>query len=524
MCGIFFYYGNEYKLKNLLKYFKLLSHRGPDDLIINKITDYAYMGFHRLAINGLNKDGNQPMLYNGIYLICNGEIYNYKFLATEYNIKLTTGSDCEIILPLYEKYGIKGLLELISGEFAFVIYDSNNNSVYVARDPLGIRSLYWGQNDNGSFFVASEMKAIPSEIEVVEQFPSGHYCKMNSFLTEYYSFDYAITENIPRHIWLKQIKECLEFVCEERLMSERSIGCILSGGLDSTLVTAIVCNKLRTIKPDIEINTYTIGLSGATDLKYATLAAEYLKTNHHNFIVSEEDLLNNIEDTIYQIESYDVTTVRASVGNYLISKKIKELGKDTVLFCGDVSDEIFGSYRGFQKAENPSDFFYENVKMLKMIRYFDVLRSDKSISGASLEARVPFGDVKFVNLIMSIPPEFKMFNDIIMEKQILRDAFKGILPDELLYRRKEAFSDGLSKVERSWFEIIQEFTNTKITDEEFNAMKGLYHINQPYDKESLYYRIIFDKFYPGRDKTIPYYWKHPFTTEIDPSARKLDNY
>ena len=525
MCGIFFYYGKEYFLKDLIKNFKLIEHRGPDDTYITKINNTdAIMGFHRLAINGLDKISNQPFEENGIYLICNGEIYNYKFLANEHDIKLKTHSDCEIILKLYIKYDIKTVLELIEGEFAFVIYDTIKNKVYVSRDPLGIRSLYWSQNDNNSFFVTSELKAIPSSMEIVEQFPSGYLASMNEYLINYYSFDYPIIENKPRHIWLEEIRNTLEKVCEERLMSERGIGCILSGGLDSTLITAIVCKKIREINPQQKINTYTIGLEGATDLYYAKKAAEYLNTEHHEFIVTEDEFLSNIDNTIYQIESYDVTTVRASVGNYLLSLKIKELNKDTVLFCGDVSDEIFGSYRGFQNASSAVDFFKENVKMLKNIHYFDVLRSDKSISGASLEARVPYGDKKFVDLVMSIPPEFKMFNDIIIEKQILRDAFKGYLPDYLLYRKKEAFSDGVSKVERSWYEIIQEFTNKIIDDTTFSELKEKYTFNQPYDKESLYYRLVFDRFFPNREKTIPYFWKHPFTTEIDPSARKLSNY
>jgi len=522
MCGIFFYFGSEFSLQKLSSYFKKISHRGPDHYILTKIdynmTSKVIMGFHRLAINGTT---NQPIERNGIYLICNGEIYNYKKLAEIYGIKLETTSDCEIILGLYEKFGIEGVLDLIEGEFSFVIYDSLNHSVFVGRDPLGIRSLYWSQNDNGSFFVASEMKAIPLTMEIVDQFPSGHYAKMNSFLKSYYSFDFPIIENVPRHEWIEKIKNCLEKCCEERLMSDRSIGCILSGGLDSTLVTAIVCKQLRDKNPNIVINTYTIGLEGGTDLHFAKIASEYLKTEHHEFIVTEEEFLNSIEDTIYQIESYDVTTVRASVGNYLVCKKIKELGKDTVIFCGDVSDEIFGSYRGFVKAPSPNEFCRENIKMVEMIRFFDILRSDKSISGASLEARVPFGDKKMVNLIMSIPPELKMFNELIMEKQILRDSFKNLLPDILLYRQKEAFSDAVSKVDRSWYEIIQEYVDEKISNNDFLVYQELYNYNIPYDKESLHYRLIFDKFYPNRAKTIPYFWKQPFSTELDPSARKL---
>jgi len=524
MCGIFFYYGKEYSIKSLLKEFNSISHRGPDDFTITRLNDNVIMGFHRLAINGLDKTSGQPLQLNGVYLICNGEIYNFKQLADKFNVSLKTQSDCEIILHLYMMFGIDELLKLINGEFAFVIYDSNTDNVYVTRDPLGIRSLYWSQNDNGSFFVASEMKAIPGTMETVEQFPGGYYALMNSHLTAYYSFDYIVIENVPRHIWLEKIKACLEDVCKERLMSDRSIGCILSGGLDSTLVTAIICKQIRERNPLVNINTYTIGLEGGTDLYYASMAAKYLNTTHHEFIVTEKEFLEFIPDTIKQIESYDVTTVRASVGNYLLAKKIKELDKDAVLFCGDVADELMGSYRGFQNAVTNEEFFEANVHMLKNIQYFDVLRSDKSIAGAGLEARVPYGDKKFVDLIMSLPSEFKVFNSLIIEKQIIRDAFKGYLPEQLLYRKKEAFSDGVSQIEKSWHEIIKEYVDTIITDEEYETSKGKYLFNQPYDKESYYYRKLFEEFYPKRETTIPYFWKHPFTDAIDPSARTLNNY
>ena len=292
-------------------------------------------------------------------------------------------------------------------------------------------------------------------------------------------------------------------------MSDRSIGCILSGGLDSTLVTAIVSRKVG----GQNLNTYTIGLEGGVDLKYAKLASEYLNTKHHEFIVTEKEFLDCIEETIYQVESWDTTTIRSSICNLLVCKKIKEVGSDVVIFCGDVSDEIFASYRGFQNAPDGESFLEENVKMLKNIKYFDVLRSDKSISGAGLEGRVPFGDAKFVDLIMSIPPHLKMFSKDKIEKKILREAFEGYLPHELLYRIKCAFSDSVSKKERSWSQIIKDYIDTKVTNEECSSG----------DKESYYYRKIFDKYYPGRSHTIPYKWLHPFCpNQTDPSARTLD--
>jgi asparagine synthase (glutamine-hydrolysing) len=256
--------------------------------------------------------------------------------------------------------------------------------------------------------------------------------------------------------------------------------------------------------------------------------ADYLGTNHHEVCLTEEEFLSAIEETIQQIESYDTTSVRASVPNYLVSKYIAANTEDCVIYCGDMSDEIFGSYRGFMKAQTDEDFKRENERMVRDVCYFDLLRSDKSISGAGLEARVPFADKKFLQYVMSIPPRYKMFSDERVEKYIFRKAFSGLLPDDILWRRKEAFSDGVSGHERSWFQIIRDYIDTKVTDEEYNKYKEFIEYtdvyNTPYDKESYYYRTIFEKLYTGCEKTIPYFWRHPFCEEKDPSARLLTCY
>jgi len=275
-------------------------------------------------------------------------------------------------------------------------------------------------------------------------------------------------------------------------------------------------------------------LEGSVDLEFAKFAAEFMKTSHHEKIVTEQEFLDAIEKTIEQIESFCTTSVRASVGNYLVSLFIKEYNKDkekfkddtVVVFCGDLSDEIFASYRGFMKADTPENFYRENLKLIKDVHCFDVLRSDKSISGAGLEARVPFADQYLMDFVMSIPSELKMFNDERIEKYILRKSFDNmnLLPQQLLWRRKEAFSDGVSAHSRSWFQIIKEHVDKIIPDEEFEARCNKYDYLKPYDKESLYYREIFEKYYPGRERLIPYFWRHPFTTQLDPSARLLDVY
>jgi asparagine synthase (glutamine-hydrolysing) len=300
--------------------------------------------------------------------------------------------------------------------------------------------------------------------------------------------------------------------------------------LDSSLVTAIVARELKSRAPDTVLNTYSIGLEGSVDLIWARRVAEHLGTCHHEVSLRERDFLDAIYETIYQTESYCTTTIRASVGNYLVSKYIQQQTDDVVIYCGDMSDEIFGSYRGFQKAPNDAEFHRENQRMIRDVRFFDLLRSDKSISGAGLEARVPFADKKFLQYVMSIPARYKTFDDTQIEKYIFRKAFQGLLPDDILWRRKEAFSDGVSGHARSWFQIINEYVDKKITDEEYNKYKEFTeytHIyNTPYDKESFYYRGVFDSHYTvaGCEKTIPYFWRHPFCEEKDPSARLLGCY
>jgi asparagine synthase (glutamine-hydrolysing) len=318
---------------------------------------------------------------------------------------------------------------------------------------------------------------------------------------------------------------------KKRLMSERPVGCLLSGGLDSSVTTALV-SKFLDEKADKEgserhpLKTYSIGLAGSVDLQWARKVAEYLKTDHHEVVVSEEDFLAAINETIYQTESYCTTTIRASVGNYLVSKYIYSNTNDVVIYCGDMSDEIFGSYRGFLKAPNDDDFHRENERMIRDVHFFDLLRSDKSISGAGLEARVPFADKTFLTYVMQIPARFKRFDDTKIEKYLFRKAFNDMLPHDVMWRRKEAFSDGVSGSDgRTWIDIIKEYVNTQVSDEEFELNKNTYEYNPPYDKESYFYRRVFESYFPGRADTIPYYWRHPFCDGVlDPSARLLDFY
>lgn len=579
MCGIFFVQNflnpntlQKYKkslVENLKTYqndFYKLSHRGPDNSSFLNDTSkllsnncHMFWGFHRLSINGQTQESNQPFFIKNCRLICNGEIYNFRSLITEFGLEkeYISGSDCEIIIHLYKKIGIRDMLRRLDGVFAFVLHDYDTNTTYVARDPVGVRSLFISGHDytySNAMIVSSELKGINECFRPnAKQFPPGCYAvysktefdAANTPFFNFYSYyeNVYITQNsaagatgqVERIYNYPTVEDTEENICKniatlfeeavvKRLMSERKVGALLSGGLDSSSVVAIMCRHM----PAKDLNTYSIGLKGSTDLVWARKVADYLGTNHHEVCLTEEEFLGAIEETIQQIESYDTTSVRASVPNYLVSKYIAANTEDCVIYCGDMSDEIFGSYRGFMKAQTHEDFKRENERMVRDVCYFDLLRSDKSISGAGLEARVPFADKKFLQYVMSIPPRYKMFGDERIEKYIFRKAFDGLMPDDILWRRKEAFSDGVSGHERSWFQIIRDYIDTKVTDDEYNKYKefiGYTNVyNAPYDKESFYYRTIFEKLYAGCEHTIPYFWRHPFCEEKDPSARLLTCY
>lgn len=539
MCGIFSYLGKNFSFDDLVALSNKIKHRGPDSsnhISLDFDDKQFFLGFHRLAINGLDEISNQPLkdVNNEIYLIANAEIFNYKALIEENDFDYKTNSDCEVIIHMYKKYGIDETCKKLDGEFAFLLVDLKKKVYYVVRDQLGVRSLYWTKSDY-DFAISSEVKAL-TDFDGVKQFPIGSYWSSNTNeIVRYYSFvknidsvlsfnstffDYMNNDNINEDDICARLRKLFVKAVEKRMLSDRKVACLLSGGLDSSTVSAIVAR----IVGDYNLNTYSIGMKGATDLKYAESMASFIKSNHVNIELDETEFLDAIDKTIYQIESYDTTSVRASVGNYLVSLYIKEHSDDTVIFCGDVSDEIFASYRGFSGDHNDNDFYVENVKMLNNIQYFDILRSDKSISGAGLEARVPFADKDFIDYVMKLPPSLKKFNKDRMEKYLFRKAFEDYMPHDILWRRKEAFSDGVSSTERSWFQIIKEFVDKKYSDEEYEMLRKKYTLNMPYDKESLFYREIFEKYYPNKANLIPYFWRHPFSTQLDPSARLLESY
>tara|TARA_B110000261_G_C13088515_1_gene358926 strand:+ start:1619 stop:3268 length:1650 start_codon:yes stop_codon:yes gene_type:complete len=548
MCGIFAYI---YKLSNnedvdigryynqdlLLENFNNLSKRGPDNTqceIVNNI----FLGFHRLSINDLSSSGNQPMKYKDYYLICNGEIFNHKELIKKYNFKTNSTSDCEVILHLYD-YLSKGensvdkiinkLCNELDGEFSFVLYDTKINNIFIARDPYGVRPLFIGTTKTNHYVFSSELKGLHDLVENVEQFKPGQYMVIDNNLCEKFEiiqnqYHEMINSKYNSHTinnpnMLSNLNKIFRTAVYKRMMSDKEICSLLSGGLDSSLVASIVSEKLGPGK----LKTFAIGIKGSPDLKYAQIVADHIKSIHHSIELTEKDFLDSIEEVIIAIESYDTTTVRASVGNYLVSKYISEKTNCKVIFNGDYADEVCGGYKYFKKTLDTREFHNECVRLVNDIHLFDCLRSDRSISNNGLESRVPFADKDFVSYYLSIDPKLRLSHNKI-EKCMLRKAFENdnLLPNEVLWRNKEAFSDGVTLETRSWHEIIKEFVDTQITDEYFEENNNKYKHNTPLLKESFYYRELFEKHYSRRGNVIPYFWMPKWCGDMtDPSAREI---
>lgn len=527
MCGIFTVYEGAYLWDSLEDSFNNISYRGPDSSSYIHINNKVIMAFHRLAIMGISDSGNQPMKHpndESLTLICNGEIYNYKSLAEKYGFNLLTGSDCEIILHLFKEIGIAKTIDQLDGVFMFTIYDEANDILYAGRDPMGVRPGFIAGEENGTF-ISSEAKSLIKFSNDIIQFPPGSWWSSTNpdKFERYFYYDLNKPSSDDENVILENIKSFLTEAVVKRLMSEREIGCLLSGGLDSSLIASIVSKYYIGEK----LNTFSIGIEGSVDLKYAQVVADFIQSNHHSIQISEKDFLDAIETVIYNIESYDTTTVRASVGNYLVSKYIKENTDCKVIFNGDGSDEVCCGYLYLRNAPNSNELQLESEKLVKELHIYDVLRSDRSISSNGLEARTPFLDKKFVKYYLSIPAELKTFNsNNKIEKDLLRKAFDDntFLPKDVLWRRKVAFSDGVSSQKKSWHKIIQEYVDQKITDKEFSNAQTLMPHCTPLLKESYYYRKIFENFFPNSAKLIPHFWMPKWSNVIDPSARELKNY
>jgi len=591
MCGIFTLLNNNeqtFSYSYIESQFMKGKNRGPENSQLVNIDIKAIAGFHRLAINGLNDESNQPIVVDNVSLICNGEIYNYKELYKMMNIEPKTQSDCEVIIHLYLKYGIEQTLQMLDGVFAFILFENNmneiNSKIYVARDPYGVRPLYILKSIYNETYCDETLQkvasfpviAFASEMKVLSEFQTHlnlykeHY-KIEHFQPGTYStyllpFNVnalwsLVKENISYHSTgfnslyisngdlkgeknmqhisqvLENIQKYLVSAVKKRvLVTERPIACLLSGGLDSSLITALVNEEYKnTWGGEKKLETFSIGLEGSEDLKYAKIVANYLDTNHTEIVLNEQEFINAIPEVIYNIESYDTTTVRASIGNFLLGKYISQFSDAKVIFNGDGSDELCGGYKYMDFCPDCIEFDKECKRLLRDIHMFDVLRSDKCISSNGLEPRTPFLDRSWVQYYLSICPEIRFHpGNKQMEKYLIRNAFSNqfflnsqsmpLLPDEILWRKKEAFSDGVcsSTQNRYLNTIIQDNlrNNSILTQEEKEK-----HENSIFDTdEKIYYKKIFDNYYPGTDKIVPYLWmpKYIYSKNNDPSAKTLE--
>lgn len=494
--------------------------RGPDDSRIID-TGKGLLGFHRLSIMGLTPDGMQPFELDGSYVVCNGEIYGYEKIKEELSkkYKFKSGSDCEILLPMYREYGT-GMFAMLDAEFALIIFDGKTGKYIAARDPIGIRPLFYGYDKKGVILFASEAKNLVGMCDRVMPFPPGHYYIDGRFV-QY--CDIADVKEICRdslETVCKKIHDKLIAGVEKRLVADAKVGFLLSGGLDSSLVCAIAAKKSG--KP---IKTFAIGMSeDAIDLKYAKQVADYIGSDHTEVIMTKEQVLSELDKVVSILGTYDITTIRASMGMYLLCKWIHENTDIRVLLTGEISDELFG-YKYTDFAPSPEEFQKESQKRVRELYMYDVLRADRCISVNSLEARVPFGDLDFVKYVMSVDPAKKM-NVYGKGKYLLRHAFEGdYLPHDILYREKAAFSDAVG---HSMVDYLKEYANSYYTDSEFEEIKKKYTHAVPFTKESLLYREIFEKYYPGQSDMVVDFWMPNKSWKgcdvNDPSARVLSNY
>ena len=521
MCSIMGFTSPTLTPEAVKPFFDRTLSRGPDQSRMEPAGS-GMLCFHRLAIMGLTEEGMQPFHLDGDMVVCNGELYGFRPIRQELSKKYVfrSQSDCEIILPLYREYGLT-MFEKLDAEFAMILYDSRKDSLIAARDPIGIRPLFYGYLSDGSIVFASEAKNLVGLCKEVCPFPPGHYYADGKFVryadlttVEQYSADDLDTV-------CRTIREKLIAAVDKRLDADAPLGFLLSGGLDSSLVCAISAKLLGK-----KIRTFAIGMDlDPIDLKYARRAADFIGADHTEVTMTRQQVLDSLEEVISLLGTYDITTIRASMGMYLCCKAIHQTTDVRVLMTGEISDELFG-YKYTDFAPSPAAFQQEAKKRVDELYMYDVLRADRCISANSLEARVPFGDLDFVKYVMSIDPKLKV-NTYHMGKYLLRRAFAQdrILPDDILWRQKAAFSDAVG---HSMVDDLKEYAETKYTDEEFEQKRQQYTFAQPFTKESLLYREIFEKYYPGQAPMVKDFWMPNKDWEgcqvSDPSARVLSNY
>ncbi|NQY88982.1 MAG: asparagine synthase B [Colwellia sp.] len=521
---------------------RLLRHRGPDWSGIYSC-DNAILVHERLSIVD-TEHGAQP-LYNENkthVLAVNGEIYNHKALEAELTVDFDfkTASDCEVILPLYKEFGT-GFVDKLQGMFAFIVYNETDNSYLIARDHIGIIPLYTGYDADGNFYIASEMKALMPICKTVSEFPPGHILDSRvGKLERYYKRNWqdyaAIKDNTTSKT---KIREALEESVKSHLMTDVPYGVLLSGGLDSSLISAITQKfaARRIEENDLseawwpKVHSFACGLEGSPDLIAAQTVADSIGTIHHSIVFTEQEGIDALKEVIYHLETYDVTTIRASTPMYLMARKIKAMGIKMVL-SGEGADEIFGGYLYFHKAPNAQEFHEELIRKLDRLHKFDCLRANKSMSAWGIEARVPFLDKHFMDVAMRINPEDKMCGNGKMEKAILRSSFEGYLPKEILWRQKEQFSDGVGY---SWIDGLKVHVEALVTDQQLENAHIRFPVNTPDNKEGYYYRTVFEEKYPlvtaadcvmggksvacSTEEALA--WDESFRNNADPSGRAV---
>ncbi|KAK3599069.1 hypothetical protein CHS0354_024395 [Potamilus streckersoni] len=552
MCGIWAVFGSEDDISFQCNAVHKITHRGPDAFRIESVNHFpgCCLAFHRLAIVD-DLQGMQPMRvfqHPHLYLIYNGEIYNHKVLQKQYDFDYATACDGEVIIHLYAMGGIEFAAKNLDGEFTFCLLDTANRKVFLGRDTYGVRPSFKISTETGFLAVCSEAKgltdlslkfdSVSDVTKFIEPVLPGHVesysLDMNGKATfnERVRFHKIGEEPIYKTLEVEIGSDIKENICnllsaavKKRLMADRRIGCLLSGGLDSSLVAALVVKHAKEEGVDYPIQTFAIGMEGSTDLMAARKVSQYLHTEHHEVVFTAEEGIAALETVIHHLESYDITTVRASVGMFLLSKYIKENTDSTVILSGEGSDEIAQGYIYFHKAPTPEDADAESRRLCDDLYMYDVLRADRATAAWGLEVRVPFLDHKFTSYYLNLPAKMRSPQSGI-EKHLLRSAFdgKGLIPDEILWRPKEAFSDGVSSVKKSWYEILQSYIDEQINDDKVEKSAKFYPHNPPKTKEALYYRQVFEKKYPGLARLIPYYWMPKWMETSDPSARTLKHY
>ncbi|WP_168401018.1 asparagine synthase B [Erwinia amylovora] len=529
--------------KKALELSRLMRHRGPDWSGVYA-DEHAILAHERLSIVDVN-NGAQP-LYNAAHthvLAVNGEIYNHQALRAELSdrYEFQTDSDCEVILALYQEKGVE-FLDDLQGMFAFILYDSVKNTYLIGRDHIGIIPLYMGNDEHGNLFVASEMKALVPVCRSIEEFPAGSYLSSSDGEVRRYWqrdwFDYSAVEDNTTDA--QALKNALEESVKSHLMSDVPYGVLLSGGLDSSIISAITKRYAAKRVEDEDksdawwpqLHSFAVGLEGSPDLKAAKAVAEHLGTVHHEIHFTVQEGLDAIRDVIYHIETYDVTTIRASTPMYLMSRKIKAMGIKMVL-SGEGADEVFGGYLYFHKAPNAREFHEENVRKLHALHMFDCARANKAMSAWGVEARVPFLDKKFLDVAMRINPQDKMCgSNGKMEKHIMRQCFASYLPESVAWRQKEQFSDGVGY---SWIDTLKEMAAAQVSDQQLETARFRFPYNTPTSKEAYLYRAIFAELFPlpSAAECVPggpsvacssakaIEWDEAFKNMDDPSGRAV---